>query len=60
MQSGKRVANTDKAVNLGLDDDDDSDAELYSTQPKEFENEIKWKQWLKQLVVGRKTEILHY
>jgi hAT family C-terminal dimerisation region len=33
---------------------------LYSKQPKEFENEIEWKQWLKQLVVGRKTEILHY
>jgi hypothetical protein len=57
MQSGKRVADTDKA---GLDDDDDSDAELYSKQPKEFENEIEWKQWLKQPVVGRKTEILHY
>jgi len=37
MQSGKRVADIDKA---GLDDDDDSDAELYSKQPKEFENEI--------------------
>ena len=41
MWSGKRVADTDKA---GLDDDDDSDAELYSKQPKELENEIEWKQ----------------
>jgi hypothetical protein len=48
MQSGKRIADTDKAV----DDNDDSNAELYSKQPKEFENEIEWKQWLKQPVVS--------
>ena len=44
MRSSKGVANTDKAadnaVNLGLDDDD-SDAELYLKQPREFENEIE-------------------
>jgi hypothetical protein len=59
MWSSKGVADTDKAVSPGLDDDD-SDVELYSKQSKEFENEIEWKEWLKQPIVGRKTEILHY
>jgi hAT family C-terminal dimerisation region len=57
MRSSKRAADAEKAVELALKDDD-SDAELYSKQPKEFENEIEWKQWLKQPVVERKTEVL--
>jgi hypothetical protein len=40
MRSSKRVANAEKAVDLALKDDD-SNAELYSKQPKEFENEIE-------------------
>ena len=51
MQSGKRIANTDKA-NLRLNNDDNSNVELYLKQPKEFENEIKWKQQLKHLVIS--------
>jgi hypothetical protein len=50
MRSSKSAADAEKAVDLALKDDD-SNAELYSKQPKEFKNEIKWKQWLKQLVV---------
>jgi hypothetical protein len=57
VRSSKRAADAEKAVELALKDDD-SDAELYSKQPKEFENEIEWKQWLKQPVVERKTEVL--
>jgi hypothetical protein len=59
MRSSKGVADTDKAISPGLEDDD-SDAELYSKQPKEFENKIEWKEWLKQPIVGRKTVIMHY
>jgi hypothetical protein len=32
---------------------------LYSKQLREFENEIEWKQWLKQPVVERKIKVLH-
>jgi hypothetical protein len=40
MQSSKRAADIEKAVDLILKDDD-SNAELYLKQPKEFENEIE-------------------
>jgi hypothetical protein len=43
MRSSKRVADAEKAVDLALKDDD-SNAELYLKRPKEFENEIEWKQ----------------
>jgi hypothetical protein len=59
MWSSKSATDAEKAVDLALKDDN-SNAELNSKQPKEFENEIKWKQWLKQPVVERKTEVLHY
>ena len=38
MQSSKGVAITNKAVNLGLNDDNNSNAELYLKQLVEFEN----------------------
>jgi hypothetical protein len=48
MQSANSVTNADKAVDPGVEDNNDCDTELYSKQPKEFENEIEWKEWLKQ------------